>query len=75
MEQHAASAEQLVALLRAASARRETASTGANAQSSRSHAVYQLTLRNGGRLVRVRVRVSLAVYQLSLRNGGRRLLP
>ena len=49
MEQHAASAEQLVALLRAASARRETASTGANAQSSRSHAVYQLSLRNGGR--------------------------
>ena len=49
MEQRAASAEELVALLRAASARRETASTGANAQSSRSHAVYQISLRNGGR--------------------------
>ena len=53
MEQRAASAEELVALLRAASARRETASTGANAQSSRSHAVYQLSLRNGGRLLLV----------------------
>ena len=53
VEQRAASAEELVALLRAASARRETASTGANAQSSRSHAVYQLSLRNGGRLLLV----------------------
>lgn len=42
--------EGLAQLLRAAVARRETSATGANATSSRSHAVYLLQLPGGGRL-------------------------
>jgi kinesin family protein 2/24 len=49
--EHAARNEQgLRQLLRAAVARRETSATGANATSSRSHAVYVVQLQGGGRL-------------------------
>ena len=46
----AQSAQELHAFLKEASDRRETASTGTNATSSRSHAVYQLSNPNGGTL-------------------------
>lgn len=45
------SAEELQALLHEASSQRETAPTGTNATSSRSHAVYQLSTANGGTLM------------------------
>jgi kinesin family protein 2/24 len=49
--EHTARDEQgLLQLLRAAVARRETSATGANATSSRSHAVYLVQLPGGGRL-------------------------
>ena len=44
---------QLEEWLRSASARRETGATGANATSSRSHAVYQISTPGGGRLLLV----------------------
>ena len=53
VEQNVSSALELVTLLRAASSRREVAATGANATSSRSHAVYQISTPAGGRLLLV----------------------
>lgn len=49
-EHEVSDAETLLGLLRAAVSRRETSATGANATSSRSHAVYTLLLPGGGRL-------------------------
>jgi kinesin family protein 2/24 len=49
-EHTAGDEESLLRLLRAAVARRETSATGANATSSRSHAVYSVQLPGGGRL-------------------------
>ena len=46
-------ADALLKCLRDAVARRETSATGANATSSRSHAVYVLVLPGGGRLTMV----------------------
>jgi kinesin family protein 2/24 len=46
----ACTAAELQALLREAGTRRETSATGTNAESSRSHAVYQLSTFNGGTL-------------------------
>jgi len=48
--QSAGDAEGLTALLKHAAAQRETAATGTNATSSRSHAVYQLRVSGGGSL-------------------------
>ena len=49
--EHTATDEQsLIALLGAAAARRETSATGANATSSRSHAVYVVELPSDGRI-------------------------
>lgn len=47
------SADELRDLLRTASAHRETAATGTNATSSRSHAVYHLSFLNGGNLLMI----------------------
>lgn len=49
----AQTAEELQALLHEASSRRETAPTGTNATSSRSHAVYQLSTANRGTLTMI----------------------
>lgn len=49
-EHPASDKETLLRLLRASVSRRETAATGTNATSSRSHAVYLLNLPGGGRL-------------------------
>mgnify|MGYP006092427215 CR=1 FL=1 len=49
-EHTASNAETLQQLLQSAVARRETSATGANATSSRSHAVYSLRLPSGGQL-------------------------
>jgi len=48
--QRTGDAEELTSLLKDAAGMRETASTGTNATSSRSHAVYQLRLSHGGSL-------------------------
>lgn len=48
--QEARTTAELQALLHEAGARRETSATGTNAESSRSHAVYQLRTLNGGTL-------------------------
>jgi len=54
VNKHQASApEEIVALLQRAAANRETAATGTNATSSRSHAVYQLKAANGGSLTMI----------------------
>lgn len=47
----ASTAGELQALLREAGTRRETSATGTNAESSRSHAVYQLSASSGGTLM------------------------
>ena len=52
-EHEVADAGALLELLRSAMVRRETSATGANATSSRSHAVYCLLLPGGGRLTMI----------------------
>jgi kinesin family protein 2/24 len=61
-EHSIANADELHHKLRLASNRRETSATRTNTTSSRSHAVYQLSLPNGGRFLMIDLAGSPTVY-------------